>query len=104
MFLRNTTNFIKNTRTANGNICFLTKKNFLSTYEIQVITGDKRGASTNSNVFVSLFDNKNNEFEVPIDPNATFERNGSTFLLLENSEIESLNDISKVRVGQIMSM
>ena len=79
----------------NNNLC----KQFFSTYEIQIITGDKRGASTSSNVFVSLYDNNNNEYKVPVDPTTTFERNEMTTLLLENSDIKSLDEICKIRVG-----
>ena len=67
--------------------------------KIQIITGDKRGASTSSNVFVSLYDNNNNEYKVPVDPTTTFERNEMTTLLLENSDIKSLDEICKIRVG-----
>ena len=78
---------------------FRTTQKLFTTYEIQVITGDKRGASTNSTVFLSIFDNNNNEYDVPIEPTASFKRNDTTTLTLENADIQSLQDIRKIRVG-----
>ena len=70
-----------------------------SQYEIKIVTGDKRGASTNANVFLSIFDSEDNEYHVPVDPTASFERNTTTTLLLDNSNVKNINDVSKIRVG-----
>ena len=78
---------------------FSRQKSLFSTYEIEIITGDRRGAATDANVFLSLFDAEANEYHVPIEPTTSFKRNSSVKIMLDDVQISSLNDICKVRVG-----
>ena len=78
---------------------FARQKSLFSTYEIEIVTGDRRGAATDANVFLSLFDAEANEYHVPIEPTTSFKRNSSVKIMLDDVQISSLNDICKVRVG-----
>ena len=75
------------------------QRSWFSTYEIEIVTGDKRGAATSANVFLSLFDTKDNEYQVPIESTISFTRNSSIKVLFNDVQISSLDDIYKVRIG-----
>ena len=63
------------------------------------VTGDRRGAATDANVFLSLFDAEANEYQVPIETAISFKRNSSVKVVLDDVQISSIDDICKVRVG-----
>ena len=78
---------------------FARQKSLFSTYEIEIVTGDRRGAATDANVFLSLFDAEANEYQVPIETAISFKRNSSVKVVLDDVQISSIDDICKVRVG-----
>ena len=70
---------------------FARQKSLFSTYEIEIVTGDRRGAATDANVFLSLFDAEANEYQVPIETAISFKRNSSVKVVLDDVQISSID-------------